>query len=127
MRFALPTRLFDAMREAGREERPRHERGVGEERVGNAVRRHMREASEEEREHDHREQRLEHRPSDPEHGLLVADLEVAPDEEVQQLAIGDDLTQPQSHPAAGRLDAQRVRTYRRVGHWRRRTQALYPV
>src|SRR6476661_6982931 len=43
-------------RESRREERPRRERSVGEQWVGNAVGRYMSEASEKEREHEHREQ-----------------------------------------------------------------------
>ena len=47
---------------------------------------------EEEREDDHQEERLEDRPARADHRLLVADLEVAPGEEVEELAVGPELT-----------------------------------
>ena len=77
----------DAPATAVAEVRPRHERREREERVRHAVGRHVREAAEEDREDHHRHHRLEDGPRGAEHGLLVAHLDVAPDEEVQQLAV----------------------------------------
>ena len=50
--------------------------------------------------------RLEHRPADAEHRLLVADLDVAPDEEVQQFAVAQQLAPVDADPALARLDDQ---------------------
>ena len=68
--------------EAGRE---------GEDRVREAVGADAGELAEEDREDDHRHQRLEDRPRDSEGRLLVPDLDVAPDEEVEQLPVLPDI------------------------------------
>src|SRR5206468_12681061 len=44
-----------------------------------------------------REQGLQHRPGDPEHGLLVAHLDVAPGQEIKDLAIAPDFGKPLIH------------------------------
>ena len=46
----------------------------------------LRELPEEEREHDHRQERLQHRPGDADRRLLVAHLHVAPREDHRQVA-----------------------------------------
>ena len=43
-------------------------------------------------------------PEDADGGLLVADLDVAPDEEVKQLAVGPDFAEAKLEEAAGRLN-----------------------
>src|SRR5688572_23397983 len=102
--------------EPGREERPWYEGRIGENGVRDAVRRDPCEPPEEHGEHEHRQKRLQHRPSDPEYGLFVAYLEVSPYEKEQQLSISEDLTKAQGYPTTGRLDAQRIRANRCVGH-----------
>ena len=44
------------------------------------------ELPEDEREHDHRQERLQHRPRDPDQRLLVANLDVAPGEDHREIA-----------------------------------------
>jgi len=48
---------------------------------------------------------LQDDPEDADGGLFVADLDVAPDEKVEELAVGPDFAQPKLEEAAGRLDA----------------------
>ena len=84
-----------------REVGPRHERRQREDRVGQAVGRHLRQLAEEDREDDHRHQRLDDRPGGAEHRLLVADLDVAPDEEIQQLAVRPDFRERGGPPTPG--------------------------
>ena len=72
---------------AGGEEGPRHERGEGEDGVRDAIGRDAGEASEDHAEDDHRHERLDHRPGRAEERLAVAHLEVAPGQEVEQLAV----------------------------------------
>ena len=59
---------------------------------------------EDDREDDHREERLQHGPGDAQHRLLVADEDVAPGEEVEQLAVLPELAQLERRPAALALD-----------------------
>src|SRR5262249_23274999 len=79
-----------------------------EDRVRDAVRRRVPELAEEEREDDHQEERLQDGPRDPENGLLVADENVPPGEDEQQLATGPELAKREPPPAAGRLDHERL-------------------
>jgi len=62
----------------------------------------------------HGEQRLHDYPGDADGGLLVADFDVAPDEEKEQLAILPEFIQAQLKPCAGRLNAQGLRARRAV-------------
>ena len=97
----------DAVRRLGEpigEERPGYQGGEAEERVGDAVGRHTGEATEEQAEHDHAHERLDDGPEEPEHGLLVPNSHVPPGEEVQQLAEGPELSEPERAPACRRLD-----------------------
>ncbi len=66
---------------------PGQEPRVVEDRVGQTVVWQLGHFAEQQREHDHRHERLQNRPVRPEHRLLVTDLDVAPDEEEEQLAI----------------------------------------
>ena len=57
------------------------------------------ELAEDEREDDHRQERLEDRPGDADRRLLVADLDVAPDERAEQLAVVPELADVEVRPA----------------------------
>jgi len=67
---------------------------------------HVEQLVEDDREHDHRQEGLQDRPGHPQHGLLVADEDVAPGEEVEQLAVLPQLPEPEPHPPLGRPDDQ---------------------
>src|SRR5215213_5225145 len=95
------------------EEGPRHEPRQIEDRVGKAIRCHPGEPPEEEAEHEHGEQRLQHSPRHPECRLLVPDLDVTPDEEEQELAIRPQLAEAQGGPAARWVDDGQLRGARR--------------
>src|SRR5262249_15284713 len=90
--------------ERGGEVHPGDQRGVSEDRVGQAFGRYASQAAEEDAEDDHRHEWLDHRPGRADRGLLIADLEIAPDEEVEQLAVLPELTQVETNPAAGWAD-----------------------
>ena len=90
--------------EPEREEGPGQQAGEREQRIRKPVRADVREPPEEDREDDHRQQRLQNGPGDAEQRLLVAHLDVAPDQEVEQLAIGPDVLQPEGAPALLGLD-----------------------
>ena len=64
----------------------------------------FRTSAEEEREDEGEDQRLQDRPADPEEALLVADLELALGEEIDQLAVRPELAQPEPAPAPRRRD-----------------------
>src|SRR5207249_1210752 len=68
--------------ESGGEIDPRDESGEIEDGIGKAGGGELGEASEEKSEYEHGEERLKDDPSDANDGLLVANLDVAPDEEV---------------------------------------------
>ena len=68
------------------EERPGDQPGEDEDRVRDALGGDAREPPEDHREDEHRQERLEHGPGHAQDRLLVADLDVAPDEEEEQLA-----------------------------------------
>ena len=84
---------------------PRQQRGVAEDGVRNAVGGHLRELAEEDAEGDHHQERLDERPGGAKDGLLVADGDVAPSEQVRQLTVVPELAQIELHPAARGLDA----------------------
>ena len=97
-------------RDGGREDGPRKERRAREDRIWNAVRGEVGELPEDEGEDDHRQERLDHRPGDPDRGLLVAHRDVPPDEPAQQLAVVPELRDVEVRPAGGRAyngDARR--------------------
>ena len=48
---------------------------------------------------------MENDPKDADGGLFVADFDVAPDEEVEEFAVGPDFAEAELEEAAGRLDA----------------------
>src|SRR5882724_8317944 len=60
--------------------------------------------TEEQGEHQHRRQGLQDCPRGSQRRLLVAHLEVAPGQKVQQLMVGPQIAEPKRHPAAGRTN-----------------------
>src|SRR5438067_2328774 len=68
-------------------ERPRQQAAVAEDGVGYSVGWDPGEVPEDDGEDGHRQQGLKDRPRSPQHRLLVAHLDVAPGQEVEQLAI----------------------------------------
>ncbi len=66
----------------------------------------MRELAEKEAENQHRQKRLQHGPGGADRRLLVTDFDVAPDEEIEQLAKLPQFREGQHPPAAGRRDAE---------------------
>src|SRR5262249_32026661 len=91
--------------QGGGEIDPGDERGKVEDGIGKASGRKLGETSEEKSEHDHGEKRLKHDPGDADDGLLVADFDVAPDEEVEELAVAPKLAEAKLESRGGRLDA----------------------
>ena len=79
---------------AAAEQREREVRRPVDLDVGQAV--------EQDRERQRTDQRLDPGPGDAEERLLVAGLEVAEGEEVDELAVGPQLADPERRPAAGR-------------------------
>ena len=71
--------------------RPGEQGGVIEDRVRQAVGGHLRQTAEDEREDGHREEWLDDGPSHADRCLLVANLEVSPHEEVEQLPVSPEL------------------------------------
>ena len=100
----LADQALPALAHAGGEERPRQQPGEDEHRIGQALGRDLREPPEDDREDEHRQQGLEHRPGHAEHRLLVADLDVAPDQEKEQLAGVVQLLPVDRDPARARPD-----------------------
>ena len=81
---------------------------------------------------EHVEHGLQNDPENADGGLFVADFDVAPYEEIKQLAVGPDFAKAQLEEAAGRPDADDrggARARRKVsGLWRcrERSHALRP-
>ena len=69
------------------EELPGQQSTVGKNRIRKAVGRNPRQATEEDAKDDHGEKGLQNGPSCTQHRLLVANLDVAPGEEVEQFAV----------------------------------------
>ncbi len=83
------------------EQPPGQQRRQGEDRVGHAAGRQLQEVAEDQAEQPHGEQGLQDRPGGPQGGLLVAHLDIAPGEEVEQLAVAPQVAQLQREPAFG--------------------------
>src|ERR1019366_3984909 len=66
-------------------------RGVTKNRIGDALAGHAGRLAEEQRENNHGEQRLDHRPRHAEGRLPIAYLNLAPREEIQQFAVPPEL------------------------------------
>src|SRR6266404_3359932 len=84
---------------------PGNERGEIKDGIRQTVGGKFGEAAEEQSENQHVENGLENDPQDADGGLFVADLDVAPDEEIEQLAIGPHFAETKLEEAARRLDA----------------------
>jgi len=84
---------------------PGDESGEIKDGIGEAVRGELGEVAEEKSEDKHVEDGLEDDPQDADGGLFVADLDVAPDEKVEELAVCPDFPETKLEKAAGRLDS----------------------
>jgi len=84
---------------------PGNESGEIENRIRQSLGWEFGEAAKKESEDEHGENGLENDPEDADDGLLVADLNVAPDEEVEELTVGPDFAKAKLEQAGGRLDA----------------------
>ncbi len=103
--------VFDHHVSGGRERvgevGPGDQRSEVENGIREAVRGELSETAEEKSENEHVEDGLQDDPEDTDGGLLVADLNVSPDEEVEELAVGPDLAETKLEEAARRLNADR--------------------
>ncbi|HSU65293.1 MAG TPA: hypothetical protein VLJ39_00350 [Tepidisphaeraceae bacterium] len=95
--------------QCGREELPGEQGGKDEHRILRSPDRpeaafESGRVSEHHREQDHVEQRLQHDPARPEDRLLISDLDVAPDEEVEQFARVKQLGPVDPDPPAAGLE-----------------------
>ena len=81
------------------------ERGKVKNGIREAVGEESGEFPEEESEAKHVEDGLQDDPEDADGGLFIADFDVAPDEEIEQLAVGPDLAEAQLKKVAGRFNA----------------------
>ena len=84
--------------------RPGEQSGEIEDGVRDAAGRDLGQTAEEKCENQHGHQRLEDGPSGPDRGLLVAKLDVAPDEEIGQFAELPQLAKIQLQPTFRRGD-----------------------
>ena len=104
---------------------PGNERGEIKNGIRQAVGGKLGEAAEEQSEDQHVENGLENDPEDADGGLFVANLDVAPDEKIEELAVGPDFAEAQLEEAAGRLDADGGGAEREGdGGWRRGGHAV---
>ena len=92
---------------------PRDEGSEIENGIGEAERGEFGEAPEEQSENEHGEERLEDNPGDANGRLLVADLDVAPNEEEEEFAILPKFSEAQLEPGARGLDANDSGSMRR--------------
>ncbi len=100
VRYEAPTRVC----ESPGEKIPRKEGRISEDGVGYAVGGNACKLAKKEGEDDHHEDRLDDGPRDAENHLLVTDLDVAPDEEIQEFTMIPQLSQPDSTPSCeGRI------------------------
>ena len=92
-------------RESAGEIGPGNKSGKVENGIGQAVRGQLGKAAKEKCENQHGKYRLKDNPKDADGGLLIADLDVAPNEEIKELAVLPDFVEVKLEEAAGRLDA----------------------
>src|ERR1019366_9878938 len=85
---------------------PGKQRAVVKNWIGQPMRIHLGQFSEEKTENNHGHKRLNDSPGGANGGLLVANLDVAPDKEVKQLASRPQLLEVDIEPPVGRDDAQ---------------------
>src|SRR5229473_1442253 len=83
---------------------PGDESGEVEDGIGEAVGGELGEAAEKESEDEHVENGLQDDPEDADGGLLVADLDIAPDEEVKEFAVSPDFAEAELEEATRRLN-----------------------
>ena len=70
------------------------------------IRRKLGEPTEEQSEDEHAEDRLQDDPQNADRSLFVTDLDVAPNEEIEEFSVGPDFAEAKLEEAAGRLDAE---------------------
>ena len=85
-------------RDCAREQLPWKQRSQREERIRNAVRRNSSKTAEENAEDNHHRERLKNGPDDSQCSLLIADLDVAPRQKVNELPVRPQLTRIQQPP-----------------------------
>src|SRR5882724_9806416 len=88
------------------EVRPGNERGEIENGIGQAFGGEFGETSEEKSEDGHGEQRLKNDPEDADGGLFVADFDVAPDEKIEEFAVGPEFREAEMEEAMRGFDAR---------------------
>jgi hypothetical protein len=71
---------------------PWQQRGVGKNRIRDPLGRYLGQFSKKNVENDHEEKRLNNSPEDTQNRLLVSNLNVTPNEEIQQFAISQEIT-----------------------------------
>src|SRR5581483_11270988 len=91
---------LSAASDGAREIIPRQESRERKDRVRQIVRREFGEIAKDERKDNRRRQRLQRDPRDAEYRLLVAHLDIAPHQKIQQLAIFPHIVQMQRRPPA---------------------------
>src|SRR5207249_3802550 len=90
--------------DGGSKKDPRQQGSVDEDREGDiGVLSHAAQLAEEDGEDDHRHDRLDDGPGRAQHGLLVADLNVAPYEEAQQFPVAPEFADVECLPASARF------------------------
>src|SRR5262245_13473215 len=87
------------MTQARGEKRPRHQRCEGKDRIGNAVRWDLAESPEKHAENHHGNERLNDGPERTQRRLLIAHLNVAPDEKVEKFSVLPYLLELQGNPS----------------------------
>ena len=83
---------------------PGNQRGEIEDRIRQPLGRQLSQPAEENCEDAHGHERLDNDPEDADDGLLVTYLDVAPDEEIKEFAIGPEFAQVEIKQAARRLN-----------------------
>src|SRR5262249_34166118 len=84
---------------------PRDERGEIKNGIGQAGRGQFGKAAKEQSEDQHGKQRLQDHPSDADDSLLVADFDVAPNEEIKELSVAPKLGEAKLQCSSSRLNA----------------------
>src|ERR1051326_2212371 len=92
------------VRNSTREELPRKQRSEREQRIRNSFGRDSGKAAEEDAEYDHHREWLKNRPDDSQSRLLVANLNVAPRQKVNEFTVRPQLAWIKQPPAGSRLD-----------------------
>jgi len=102
---------------------PGNERGEIKNRIGSR-RRELGEAAEEQSEDQHVETGWRMTQENADGGLFCSDLDVAPDEEIEEFAVGPDFAEAKLEEAAGRFDATVRSGAEGDGGWRRGGHAV---